>query len=103
MSIFEAPADALAYQVGETTEDYSNGGLISDRNQPWFFHSGVDDSVWVYDTALGVVQWSHEAGEGWKSLKLEDDSIEAIGSMPEIFFNSLPQALKERWAPLRTG
>lgn len=108
LSIFEAPANALAYQVGETTDDYSNGGLISDRMQPWFFHSAADGSVWVYDVALGVVRWTHHAGEGWQSVVLDEESldeatIERVQAMPDAFFSPLPAELKDRWGSIREG
>lgn len=108
LNVFEAPANAIAYQVGEITGDYANGGLISDGRQPWFIHSAGDGSVWVYDVALGVVRWTYDSNEGWESVMLDEDSVseeavELAASIPQVFFSRLPQRLTDRWEPFRRG
>jgi len=102
--IFEAPANAIGYQLGESTNgDFTSGGLISDGKSRWFLHSEGNGTVWAHDATLGVVRWTREEGQPWESVTLEADSVELVQAMPDIFFAQLPPDRKELWASFRTA
>jgi hypothetical protein len=60
----------------------------------------LNEELWVYSGDAGVTGWARKQGEiEFQPLSLDDAA--AVQRMPSVFFDALPQSLKQRWSPMR--
>ena len=87
----------VRYQVtDQNTKKILLSGTAGGNFSRWHFLWSADSRLWIYSGDLGCVVWLPDNGS-YKQVTLADDD-ELLRQMPTVFFEALPDALKQRWA-----
>lgn len=90
---------AFALQAPDSDAIVRSAKVGADSSR-WYFCWSLNEELWVYSGDAGVTGWARKQGEiEFQPLSLDDAA--AVQRMPSVFFDALPQSLKQRWSPMR--